>query len=117
MKNTFTEKLYYKIGEVAKITDIESYVLRYWESEFGIFKPQKSISKHRRYKRKDIDIIFEIKRLLYEERYTIEGAKKKLKEFHKDKLKQMNFDFSRKRMLNTIKIVEQELKEIEAILN
>ena len=74
------EKLYYRIGEVAKITGIKPYVLRYWESEFRWMAPQKSRSKQRLYRGKDIDTILLIKKLLYEERYTIAGARKLLRE-------------------------------------
>lgn len=74
------EKLYYRIGEVAKLTGVKAYVLRYWESEFRWMAPQKSRSKQRLYRRKDIDTILLIKRLLYEERYTIAGARKLLRE-------------------------------------
>jgi DNA-binding transcriptional MerR regulator len=74
------EKLYYRIGEVAKLTGIKPYVLRYWESEFRWMAPQKSRSKQRLYRRKDIDTILLIKKLLYEERYTIAGARKLLRE-------------------------------------
>jgi DNA-binding transcriptional MerR regulator len=74
------EKLYYRIGEVAKITGIKPYVLRYWESEFRWMAPQKSRSKQRLYRRKDIDTIQLIKKLLYEQRYTIAGARKLLRE-------------------------------------
>ncbi len=70
------EKLFYKIGEVGRITGVEPYVLRYWESEFPFLKPRKSRSGQRLYVKKDIETILEIKRLLYEERYTIEGVKK-----------------------------------------
>ena len=72
------DKRYYRIGEVAKLTDVKPYVLRYWESEFRWMAPQKSKSKQRLYRRRDIDIILLIKKLLYEQRYTIEGARKKL---------------------------------------
>jgi len=75
-----SEKLYYRIGEVAKITGIKAYVLRYWESEFRWMAPQKSRSQQRLYRRKDIDTILLIKKLLYEERYTIAGARKLLRE-------------------------------------
>jgi DNA-binding transcriptional MerR regulator len=74
------DKLYYRIGEAAKLTGIKPYVLRYWESEFRWMAPQKSRSKQRLYRRKDIDTILLIKRLLYEERYTIAGARKLLRE-------------------------------------
>jgi len=72
------DKRYYRIGEVSEIAGVKPYVLRYWESEFRWMAPQKSRSKQRLYRRRDIDTILLIKKLLYEQRYTIEGARKKL---------------------------------------
>ena len=74
------DKRYYRIGEVSRITEMKPYVLRYWESEFRWMAPQKSRSKQRLYRRRDIDIILLIKKLLYEQRFTIAGARKKLRE-------------------------------------
>ena len=74
------DKRYYRIGEVSRITEIKAYVLRYWESEFRWMAPQKSRSKQRLYRRRDIDIILLIKKLLYEQRFTIAGARRKLRE-------------------------------------
>ena len=73
-------KRYYRIGEVSKITGVEAYVLRYWESQFRWMAPAKSRSQQRLYRKRDIEIIQLIKRLLYDERFTIAGAKKKLQE-------------------------------------
>ncbi len=74
------DKRYYRIGEVSRITEVKPYVLRYWESEFRWMAPQKSRSKQRLYRRRDIDIILLIKKLLYEQRFTIAGARRKLRE-------------------------------------
>ncbi len=74
-------KRYYRIGEVSRITGVKAYVLRYWESEFRWMAPQKSRSKQRLYRRRDIDMILLIKKMLYEQRFTIAGARKKLREF------------------------------------
>jgi DNA-binding transcriptional MerR regulator len=74
------EKRYYRIGEVSRITGIKPYVLRYWESEFRWMAPAKSRSQQRLYRRRDIDTILLIKKLLYEERFTIEGARRRLRE-------------------------------------
>lgn len=74
------DKIYYRIGEVAELTDVKPYVLRYWESEFKWMAPGKSRSNQRLYRKQDIETILLIKRLLYEERFTIAGAKKRLKE-------------------------------------
>jgi len=69
------DKLYFRIGEVAQIAGVEPYVLRYWESEFPSLAPKKSGTGHRLYRRKEVELILEVKRLLYEKRFTIEGAK------------------------------------------
>jgi DNA-binding transcriptional MerR regulator len=74
------EKLYFKIGEVSKLVGVKPYVLRYWESEFSIVKPGKTTSRHRLYRRRDVETLLEICRLLHVERYTIEGAKRRLRE-------------------------------------
>lgn len=74
------DKLYFKIGEVAHIVGVKPYVLRYWETEFNDISPAKSRSKQRLYKRRDVDRILAIRNLLYQERYTIDGARKRLKE-------------------------------------
>ena len=74
------DKLYFKIGEVAKLVGVKPYVLRYWETEFSIVRPGKTRARHRLYRRKDVEALLEIRRLLYAERYTIEGAKRRLRD-------------------------------------
>lgn len=74
------EKLYFKIGEVAKIVGVKPYVLRYWETEFSVLKPGKTRSKHRLYRRRDVELLLKIKDLLHNRRFTIEGARKKIRE-------------------------------------
>ena len=74
------DKLYFRIGEVAKLLGVKPYVLRYWETEFSIIRPGKTRARHRLYRRKDVETLLEIRRLLYRERYTIEGAKRRLRE-------------------------------------
>jgi DNA-binding transcriptional MerR regulator len=74
------DKLFYKIGEVSKITGVETYVLRYWETEFPFLKPRKNKSGQRVYIKKDLEMILQIKRMLYQERYTIEGVRKRFGE-------------------------------------
>jgi DNA-binding transcriptional MerR regulator len=69
------DKLYFRIGEVAKLAGVKQYVLRFWESEFPGLGPKKSGTGHRLYRRKDVEMVLEIKRLLYEKRFTIEGAR------------------------------------------
>src|SRR4026208_852754 len=72
------EKIYFKIGEVCEIVGVQAHVLRYWETEFPMLSPQKNRSGHRSYRRRDVEIALRIKQLLYNEMFTIAGAKKKL---------------------------------------
>ena len=88
MKDLSIKKLYYSISEVSKITNIEQYVLRYWETEFEQLKPQKNRAGNRIYTNKDIQLILHIKTLLRERKYTIEGAKKILENYAPDKILQ-----------------------------
>ena len=81
MKPLGIKKLYYSISEVSKITDLEQYVLRYWESEFEQLKPAKNRAGNRIYTNRDIKLILYIKQLLRDQRYTIEGAKQVLKTY------------------------------------
>jgi DNA-binding transcriptional MerR regulator len=84
MKSLGIKKLYYSISEVSKITDLEQYVLRYWESEFDHLKPAKNRAGNRIYTNKDIKLILFIKQLLRDQRYTIEGAKQVLESYSPD---------------------------------
>ena len=72
------EKIYFKIGEVCELVGVQAHVLRYWETEFPMLSPQKNRSGQRSYRRRDVEISFRIKQLLYDEMFTISGAKKKL---------------------------------------
>ena len=72
------EKLYYRIGEVESISGVPAYVLRYWESEFKLLRPKKNAAGQRLYRQRDLELVQRIKTLLYEERLTLEGAKKRL---------------------------------------
>ena len=100
------DKRFFRIGEVSRIIGVEPYVLRYWESEFPQIRPRRADSNQRTYQRKDLETIMEIKRLLYEEKMTIEGAKKRLR-------KRGGPVISPASILSE---VEQELKEILHIL-
>ena len=105
MKRKIPDKLYFKIGEVSKITGVKPYVLRYWESEFKIIRPQKSYSKQRVYTKRDVELIMEIKDLLYKEKFTLEGAKKKLKEIQlskKAEVKQFDLPLDSKDLLGEL---------------
>jgi len=73
------DKLFYRIGEVADLVGVKPHVLRYWESEFTVIRPAKTRANHRLYRRRDVEHLLHIKRLLHEERLTIEGARKRLR--------------------------------------
>ena len=74
------DKIYFKIGEVARLTGVKPYVLRYWETEFKAIQTVKSQSRQRLYRKRDVELILHIKELLYQQRFTIEGARKKIRE-------------------------------------
>jgi len=73
------DKLYFRIGEAARLVGVKPYVLRYWETEFSILRPGKTRARHRLYRRRDVETLLEIRRLLHTERYTIAGAKRRLR--------------------------------------
>jgi len=77
---TLPDKLFFRIGEVGRITGVKPYVLRYWESVFPRIRPQKTRSGQRLYRRKDVETVLLVKKLLWDQRFTIEGARKKLRE-------------------------------------
>ena len=111
------DKKYFTIGETARITGIKPYVLRYWESEFKLLRPARRESGQRRYVRKDLETIFTLKELLHEQRFSIEGAKKKLKELQKKPGEQPEL-FGEDRAANAfIKEVIQEVKSILKIMS
>jgi len=109
------DKFHFKIGEVSRILGVKPYVLRFWETEFRI-TPAKNRSQHRVYKRQDVETLLEIKRLLYEERFTIEGARVKLKEQVKDRQKQLKLDLAENPYRATLRQVRKDLARIKAIL-
>jgi DNA-binding transcriptional MerR regulator len=78
MSNTFPDKLYYKIGEVAQLAGVRTSVLRFWETEFDFLNPEKSSTGQRLYSKKEVELILEVKRLLYTEKFTIEGVRKRI---------------------------------------
>jgi len=110
------DKLYYKIGEVSEIIGVEPYVLRYWESEFGMVKPIRGKSKQRLYRRKDLESVLEIKKLLYKEEFTIAGAKRKLRESRSQGDGKPQAPLSEEGYKNFLKGIRDELEIIKDIL-
>jgi DNA-binding transcriptional MerR regulator len=97
----FPKKLFYKIGEVCDITQVAPHVIRYWETEFSALKPSKNAAGQRIYRFKDVDLILEIKKLLYDEGYTIAGANKKIQA-------ELNRKKEEKGSVDALKAAEQE---------
>ncbi len=115
------DKLYFKIGEVAKIVGVKPYVLRYWETEFSMIRPGKTRSKHRLYRRRDVETLLEIKRLLHTERYTIEGAKRCLKTpgakaAPQEQREQMSLPLGERTYREALTRVRRELEELYKLL-
>jgi len=108
-----SSKRYFRIGEVSRITGVKPHILRYWESEFGIVSPEKTRSNQRIYDREDLDLIMEIKKLLYDERYTIVGAKKRIRDIKRQR-KQLDIPFSEQG--DIMASIKRELEEIKEIL-
>ena len=112
------EKLYYRIGEVEQITDVPAYVLRYWESEFKLLRPKKNPAGQRLYRPRDLELVQRIKTLLYDERLTLEGAKKRLlAESRKSNNQQLDLGLREATYADTLKRVRDRLTALRARLS
>jgi len=110
------DKLYFRIGEVSELTRTKAFVLRYWETEFPSLRPVKGNSGHRLYRRKDVALIFQIRRLLYETGFTIEGARRYLASDGKNPAEQTPL-FQSAVDVAGIKAIRQELQTILTMLS
>jgi len=110
------EKLYFRIGEVAQLCRLPAYVLRFWETEFPQLKPVKSSTGQRMYRHKDVESVLRIKKLLYEEGFTIAGARQHLRSENKNEKKQTPLPFP-DRSGADLRHVRQGLREILALLS
>ena len=117
MKDFGLRKLYYSISEVSKLTGLEQYILRYWETEFDLLKPGKNRAGNRIYTNKDIKLILQIKKLLREEKYTIEGAKKILSDFNYETSNLVIQDHVEESANQTPRSLRKDLEEIKNFLN
>lgn len=95
-------KRFFRIGDVSRLLGIKPYVLRFWESEFSLLKPNRADSKQRIYKKEDIELLLEIKTLLHSERLTIEGAKKRLEQKYKKNSIKKQPDMSSEEIINAL---------------
>ena len=116
MDSRFPDKLFYRIGDVSEITGIKPHVLRYWEAEFSGLHPRKNRAGQRIYERRDVDLVMEIKKLLYEQRFTISGAKKSMARRHKRVSKRPSVAKATGDLSATVKMCCQELRSLLALL-
>jgi len=116
VKDQKIKKLYYPISEVSQITSLKAYVLRYWETEFAELRPKKSRAGSRTYTMDDIKQIFLIKRLLYEDKYTIEGARQRLQQLRRVG-EQMDLSFEQLRRDDVLIELKKEMRELLGMLN
>ncbi|MGA3083740.1 MAG: MerR family transcriptional regulator [Thermodesulfobacteriota bacterium] len=107
------DKQYFKIGEVSDLTQLEAYVLRYWETEFKMIRPVRFGSNQRMYRRRDVEIILEIKKLLYQEGFTIAGARKKLLLNSKEQKEKKTLEKKEEKTLSKTDGLEPLLKDIQ----
>ncbi len=123
MKDFGVKKLYYSISEVSKLTDLEQYILRYWETEFEQLKPSKNRAGNRIYTNRDIQLILKIKKLLRDQKYTIDGAKKNLVDIDVEKEEEVTAEICEvelkndtEKYVNSKDPLKKELEEIRLFL-
>jgi len=110
------DKLFFRIGEVAELTGVPPHVLRYWESEFKLLRPRKSHAGQRIYRKPDIELVLRIKHLLYEERLTLEGAKKRLQHEARHRTQQLELPVSDPRTLEVVRELRKRLEGMRRLL-
>ncbi len=111
------DKLYFRIGEVARLCRLPAYVLRFWETEFSQLHPSKGDTGQRMYRRRDVELVLRIKQLLYEEGFTIAGARERLRAEGRSAKVQAMLPFPRTSPSDNLREVRRGLKEILAILS
>jgi DNA-binding transcriptional MerR regulator len=111
------EKLYYRIGEVEQVTGVPAYVLRYWESEFKLLRPKKNPAGQRLYRPRDVELVQRIKTLLYDERLTLEGAKKRLLAESRKANQQLDLGLRETAYADALKRVRDRLTALRARLS
>ena len=112
-----SEKLYYRIGEVSRITGVKAYVLRYWESEFKLLRPKKNPAGQRLYRPRDLELVQRIKALLYDERLTLEGAKKRLLSESRKTNQQLDLGLRENSYADTLRRIRDRLTTLRARLS
>jgi len=113
MEAGIPDKLFYRIGEVARLTSLRPSILRYWETEFSVLQPHKSRSGQRLYTRKELDLVFDIRKLLYSEKLTIEGARRAMAKRSKSRMpRETSTDRVPAHIMQVIREVKDDLKSI-----
>lgn len=105
-------KIYYSITEVAEMADVKPHVLRYWETEFSALRPKKNRAGNRTYQERDVRLVLLIRRLLYDDGFTIKGARKKLQEKRSDQIDQIEIPFTQDERSRTMMEIREELESI-----
>ena len=113
MKSLPTGKLYYSISEVSDLLGVKAHVLRYWETQFKMLRPKKARGGARRYKKRDIEILFDIKQLLYDQRFTIAGARRKILDDRSNGKEQIELPFTK---LDREESIRSLRKDMEGLL-
>ena len=114
MKSLPTGRLYYSISEVSDLVGVKPHVLRYWETQFKMLRPKKGRGGARMYRKRDVEILFEIKQLLYDQRFTIAGARRRILDGRNEEKEQIEFPFSKLDREETIRALR---KDMEGLLN
>ncbi|HLQ67119.1 MAG TPA: MerR family transcriptional regulator [Candidatus Limnocylindrales bacterium] len=116
MKSLPTGKLYYSISEVSDLVGVKPHVLRYWETQFKMLRPRKGRGGARMYRKRDIEVLFDIKQLLYDQRFTIAGARRKILDDRQDGRDQIELPFSKLDREETIRSLKKEMEALLAML-
>lgn len=116
MKSLPTGKLYYSISEVSDLVGVKPHVLRYWETQFKMLRPRKGRGGARMYRKRDIEVLFDIKQLLYDQRFTIAGARRKILDDRQDGKDQIEMSFSKLDKEETIRALKKDMETLLAML-
>jgi DNA-binding transcriptional MerR regulator len=114
LKSLPTGRLYYSISEVSDLVGVKPHVLRYWETQFKMLRPKKGRGGARMYRKRDVEILFEIKQLLYDQRFTIAGARRRILDGRNEEKEQIEFPFSKLDREETLRALR---KDMEGLLN
>ena len=116
MKSLPTGKLYYSISEVSDLVGVKPHVLRYWETQFKMLRPRKGRGGARMYRKRDIEVLFDIKQLLYDQRFTIAGARRKILDDKQDARDQIELPFTKLDREETIRALKKDMETLLAML-